>query len=551
MGEADEKKKEKKQKRARKDKPEGGEDPTKKSKKSKKAMKEKKTKDPVSVGFGALFTKLQQGQQGRDGDDAQASGQDQPPEPQPSTRATEKPPKAADKKLQSAIEQLLQEEGGGEDDSMDQGHAPDADPTAGIPTSRSTFDGQADPVSAETPKGKKKKKQRWADSSRRIARRAKAEQQQRGEAQQQDGAEDDDPTGVEAHATAHVQPPASRSQAGAPTAETNTVFVNQIPYSADEEDVRAHFQATSVRLLRHKNGQSKGIAFVEMGSSDAVQVALSLHGSKLAGRKINVQHFVDRNTAREQYAEKRKRRESEEAEAAVASGRLTDDKVRALVSDCVRKSKGAVKVSDVDSRCLDFIANLEEPVARAALRDFATIPAVRENNIKNKASYLMGVLRKHSTSGADAPGTGAGAGSSGGQDPAAAAAKKPKPKSQYSSSNDEAEKMIVEAIQRSGGKLRRGDFDDRHVSFLRELDPEVAREALTEYASSSKLDTIQKRGPYFMGILKRHATGGVVGPSGGGGGGGTHRAFKAGGRGRGGRTGDAGSDRKRRRKEHK
>jgi len=76
-----------------------------------------------------------------------------------------------------------------------------------------------------------------------------------------------------------------------------TLFVGQLPYNSTAEEVKAHFLAVCsppihVRLLTHKTGGSRGMAFVELGSESDVHSALRLHHSCIYGRRINVERTV-------------------------------------------------------------------------------------------------------------------------------------------------------------------------------------------------------------------------------------------------------------------
>lgn len=72
------------------------------------------------------------------------------------------------------------------------------------------------------------------------------------------------------------------------------IYVGNMPYSVTEEDLKQAFEAfgqvESVTIIKDKmSGQSKGFGFVEMGSADQAQAAISgMNGKDLKGRKLNV-----------------------------------------------------------------------------------------------------------------------------------------------------------------------------------------------------------------------------------------------------------------------
>ena len=74
------------------------------------------------------------------------------------------------------------------------------------------------------------------------------------------------------------------------------VFVGNMPFTAKPSDVREHFASIpglqSLRMLTKKSGESKGCAFLEFDTSDAVRKILKLHHSKMEGRRINVELTV-------------------------------------------------------------------------------------------------------------------------------------------------------------------------------------------------------------------------------------------------------------------
>mmetsp|Transcript_2249 Transcript_2249/g.2444 ORF Transcript_2249/g.2444 Transcript_2249/m.2444 type:complete len:167 (-) Transcript_2249:43-543(-) len=73
------------------------------------------------------------------------------------------------------------------------------------------------------------------------------------------------------------------------------VFVGNMPYSANDDSVKHFFKCVkdelvSIRLLTDKeSGQSRGCAFVEFTTSEAMQKALAMTGSELNGRKLRIE----------------------------------------------------------------------------------------------------------------------------------------------------------------------------------------------------------------------------------------------------------------------
>ncbi|KAI9631980.1 uncharacterized protein MKK02DRAFT_41621 [Dioszegia hungarica] len=120
------------------------------------------------------------------------------------------------------------------------------------------------------------------------------------------------------------------------------LFLGNLGFKTTVPEIQAHFQEAighppKVRLLTTKSdraGQpekSRGIAFLDVPSSDAMQAALKLHHTQLAGRRINVEltaggggkseartkKVAERN---ERVGVQRVRREEKEREAGIKEG---------------------------------------------------------------------------------------------------------------------------------------------------------------------------------------------------------------------------------------
>jgi len=71
------------------------------------------------------------------------------------------------------------------------------------------------------------------------------------------------------------------------------LYVGNLPYGISEKEVRKAFErfggVSSVRLIEHKNGKSKGYGFVEMNEGAAAGKAIKgLNGKEFKGRSIVV-----------------------------------------------------------------------------------------------------------------------------------------------------------------------------------------------------------------------------------------------------------------------
>ncbi|ANM30640.1 RNA-binding protein [Acidobacteria bacterium Mor1] len=79
------------------------------------------------------------------------------------------------------------------------------------------------------------------------------------------------------------------------------LYVGNLPFSADEAEVRALFEqgertVTDVHLVTDREtGRPRGFGFVEMGSAEQAEQAISsLNGYSMGGRQLNVNEARER-----------------------------------------------------------------------------------------------------------------------------------------------------------------------------------------------------------------------------------------------------------------
>ena len=77
------------------------------------------------------------------------------------------------------------------------------------------------------------------------------------------------------------------------------IYVGNLPFSADEESVRAlfaqHGTVDSVALISDRDtGQPRGFGFIEMPKSDAARAIQNLNGHELDGRALKVNEAQDK-----------------------------------------------------------------------------------------------------------------------------------------------------------------------------------------------------------------------------------------------------------------
>ncbi len=80
------------------------------------------------------------------------------------------------------------------------------------------------------------------------------------------------------------------------------LFVGNLPFSADEQQIRELFEqdgrtVTDVKLITDRDtGRPRGFGFVEMGSSeDADRAVRDLNGQDFGGRRLTVNEARERN----------------------------------------------------------------------------------------------------------------------------------------------------------------------------------------------------------------------------------------------------------------
>eukprot|EP00741_Cyanophora_paradoxa_P009737 tig00001628_g9434.t1 len=85
----------------------------------------------------------------------------------------------------------------------------------------------------------------------------------------------------------------AQSAASKEEADSRSIYVGSVDYSATPEELQAHFQSCGtinrVTILCDKfTGQPKGFAYIEFAEAEAVQTAVALNESVFKGRQIKV-----------------------------------------------------------------------------------------------------------------------------------------------------------------------------------------------------------------------------------------------------------------------
>ncbi|KAM0872250.1 hypothetical protein ACQ4PT_038838 [Festuca glaucescens] len=107
--------------------------------------------------------------------------------------------------------------------------------------------------------------------------------------------ENDQSVSVKKSAQNEPKTPASSSQA---TTVSKTVFVGNLSYNVDKEQVKQFFQEAGeiidIRVAAFEDGSSKGFAHVEFATTEAAQKACELNGHDLMGRPVRLNFAQER-----------------------------------------------------------------------------------------------------------------------------------------------------------------------------------------------------------------------------------------------------------------
>ncbi|KAJ2450194.1 Nucleolar protein 13 [Coemansia sp. RSA 2336] len=99
--------------------------------------------------------------------------------------------------------------------------------------------------------------------------------------------------------TVDTQPAASEAAEAKKKRSEYGVWIGNLPYSVTKEDLTEFFKTCEGPITRinlpKKNGKTRGFAYVDFDSEDALQTALSLTEQKLAGRHVLIKDANDYN----------------------------------------------------------------------------------------------------------------------------------------------------------------------------------------------------------------------------------------------------------------
>ena len=81
-----------------------------------------------------------------------------------------------------------------------------------------------------------------------------------------------------------------------PEVQKRTVFVNNLSFAANEDQIREHFgkhgSIVDVNIVRNNHGKSRGFAYVEFEKEEEAKKAVSENGNSFLNRKMEVKLSV-------------------------------------------------------------------------------------------------------------------------------------------------------------------------------------------------------------------------------------------------------------------
>jgi RNA recognition motif-containing protein len=164
--------------------------------------------------------------------------------------------------------------------------------------------------------------------------------------------------------------------------DRKSIFINQLPYSATDAQILAHFSACAAtedmevrRVINKKNGKFRGIAFIDVKTEEAQEKALTLDQSAFSNgegeRTINVRKAVEKGNESDKELTARQVQKKKAAETSA-------ENIEKLLNQAV--TSGAALSSDFDDRSRDFLKTVPEAIATAAIEDFCALDKTKVNN---------------------------------------------------------------------------------------------------------------------------------------------------------------------------
>lgn len=168
-------------------------------------------------------------------------------------------------------------------------------------------------------------------------------------------------------------------------------FVGQLSFTTTASDLEKFFSDAGVpgtlrvRLLTSKeSGKSRGMAFVECESAEALHAVVSLHRSTVDGRRVNIEKSSGggKEIKKQRVEEKRQQQQS-----------VVDETVKRVVADYV--DQGKLRPDEFDEGVLKLLARRSGRVAEAALSEYCSLEG--REKFYNPAAYLTKIVTRMTT----------------------------------------------------------------------------------------------------------------------------------------------------------
>jgi len=215
-----------------------------------------------------------------------------------------------------------------------------------------------------------------AAAAKKRARPERDDDHQEEEQQQQQRDEDDAPKKKK-----KKKPSSKEMKQTAPL----VAFVGQLSYETSGERLRDFLKsrgvAARVRLLTAEDGRSRGMAFVECESAEALHACVALHHSQLDGRRINVEKSAGGGKSRRQTRIQDTRQKQR---------KIVETTVERVLEEYL--ADGRLRPEDVDDGVRRLLARRSGKLAAKALDEYCAVED--RHALDNPPAYLTAIVTR-------------------------------------------------------------------------------------------------------------------------------------------------------------
>ena len=178
----------------------------------------------------------------------------------------------------------------------------------------------------------------------------------------------------------------SKKRPREPSSAPLVAFVGQLGFSVTAERLKAFFTSQDVpgtlkvRLLTDaKTGKSRGMAFVQCETAEALYACVALHHAQIDGRRINVERSAGGG---------REAKKGKLAEHRAHQSKKVEETVDRVLEEFV--ASGQLRRDEVDDGVRRLLQRRSGRVAHAALTEYASL--VGRDKFENPAAYLTKII---------------------------------------------------------------------------------------------------------------------------------------------------------------